>query len=142
MNANKYILKIKEAGLKVTPQRVAILKVLTELNNHPCAEEIAEVLKKDFPGLSLATIYNTLETLAQKQIITKVQSADGKLRFDARLDMHHHLHEMNTGKIEDYYDEDLNSILQEYFSNKSIPGFIVQDIKLQIKGEYINQKLK
>lgn len=136
MNANKYILKIKEAGLKVTPQRVAILKVLAEKNNHPSAENIAEQLKQDYPNLSLGTIYNTLETLAQKRVISKVQSDDGKMRFDAKLDMHHHLLEFDSGRIEDYYDEDLNVILQEYFSNKSIPGFVIQDLKLQIKGKY------
>jgi len=83
MNTNNYILKLKETGLKVTPQRVAILKVLNELN-HPCADEIAEALKKELPGLSLATIYNNIETLVQKRLVSKVLSEDGKFRFDAR----------------------------------------------------------
>jgi len=138
MNTNNYISKLKETGLKVTPQRVAILKVLNELN-HPCAEEIAEVLKKELPGLSLATIYNNIETLVQKRVVSKVLSEDGKLRFDARLAMHHHLYEINSGKIEDYFDDELNSILEEYFRNKSIPGFEVKDVKLQIKGKYISE---
>lgn len=118
MNTNNYISKLKETGLKVTPQRVAILKVLNELN-HPCADEIAEALKKELPGLSLATIYNNIETLVQKRLVSKVLSEDGKFRFDARQEKPHHLYEIDSGKIEDYFDDELNSILEEYFRNKN-----------------------
>lgn len=136
MNSSEHIGILKLAGLKVTPQRIAILRVLADSDMHPTAEMIAEKLKEDYPGISLGTVYTTLENLSQKKIISKVQTEDGKMRFDSRLDMHHHLHEINTGKIEDYFDEDLNTILLEYFSNKVIPGFNIKDIKLQIKGEY------
>lgn len=140
MSNIEYIEKLKLAGLKVTPQRIAILRVLYDSDMHPTAENVAEKLKEDYPGISLGTVYSTLENLSQKKIISKVQTEDGKMRFDSRLDMHHHLHEINTNKIEDYFDEDLNTILLEYFRNKSIPGFNIRDIKLQIKGEYINNK--
>ena len=130
---------LKSAGLKITPQRVAILQVLIDADIHPTAEIVAERLKNDFPGISLGTVYTTLETLSQKKLICKVQADDGKLRFDAKTEMHHHLHELNTGKIEDYFDEELNNILQQYFAEKSIPGFEIKDIKLHIKGEYTNK---
>jgi Fur family transcriptional regulator, peroxide stress response regulator len=131
--------KLKSAGLKITPQRVAILQVLMDADIHPTAEIVAERLKNDFPGISLGTVYTTLETLSQKKLICKVQVDDGKLRFDAKTEMHHHLHEIDTGKIADYFDEELNNILKQYFAEKSIPGFDIKDIKLHIKGEYTNK---
>lgn len=131
--------KLKSAGLKITPQRAVILQVLIDADIHPSAEMVAEKLKDDYPGISLGTVYSTLETLSRKRIICKVQSEDGKLRFDAKTEMHHHLHEINTGKIEDYFDDDLNNILQQYFTEKAIPGFTIKDIKLHIKGEYSNK---
>jgi Fur family transcriptional regulator, peroxide stress response regulator len=130
---------LKSAGLKITPQRVAILQVLMDADIHPTAEIVAERLKNDFPGISLGTVYTTLETLSQKKLICKVQVDDGKLRFDAKTEMHHHLHEIDTGKIADYFDEELNNILKQYFAEKSIPGFDIKDIKLHIKGEYTNK---
>jgi Fur family peroxide stress response transcriptional regulator len=94
--------KLKSAGLKLTPQRVAILQVLMDADIHPTAEMVSEKLKNDYPGISLGTVYTTLETLSQKGIICKVQAEDGKLRFDAKTEMHHHLHEIDTGNIADY----------------------------------------
>ncbi|PHJ36752.1 hypothetical protein P378_20455, partial [Desulforamulus profundi] len=57
--------KLKNLGLKLTPQRLAILNLLEGNAKHPSAEEIYNQLKPQYPSLSLATVYNTLEILAK-----------------------------------------------------------------------------
>lgn len=127
---------LKTNNLKVTPQRMAILEAVYESGNHPTAEIILERVKKDNPNISLATVYSVLETLAEKKIINKVHTEKGVFRYDGYTEMHHHLHAGDSSKIEDYYNEELNGILQEYFERNKIPGFRIHEIMLHIKGEF------
>ncbi len=128
--------KIKSKGLKLTTQRIIILEAVSKLGNHPSTEEIVKYVRTDHPAISQGTIYKTLETFAENKIINKVETSGGIFRYDAITKMHHHLHEENTSRIEDYYDEELNKILLNYFLNKRIPDFTINDIKLHIKGNF------
>jgi Fur family peroxide stress response transcriptional regulator len=121
-------------SLKVTPQRIAILEVILNLNNHPTAENIVEYLRLSYPSLSLATIYKTLNTFSKKGIIKKVLTENEVMRYDPIQDKHHHLYHNDSGEIEDFYDEELNKMLDSYFNKKKIPNFVIEDIKLQITG--------
>jgi Fur family peroxide stress response transcriptional regulator len=58
------------------------------------------------------------------------------MRYDAILESHHHLYCSACNKIEDYHDEELNQLLDEYFKNKEIKNFTIKDIKLQIVGTF------
>jgi Fur family peroxide stress response transcriptional regulator len=58
------------------------------------------------------------------------------MRYDPVLDAHHHLYSIDSDRIEDYFDPELNLLLENYFSGKSIPGFQIEDIKLQIIGKF------
>ncbi len=137
----EHILKeLKNSNLKVTPQRLEILEAVHILGNHPSTEEIIHYVQSKNHAISKGTIYRTLETFAEKNIITKVETTGGIFRYDAETKMHHHLHQEGTNKIEDYYDDELNNILIDYFSNKKIEGFKVNAIKLHIKGEFINKQ--
>lgn len=128
--------KLINNNLKVTPQRVAVLEAIIILANHPTAENIRQFLKKKHPHIAMGTIYNVLEVLVEKGIIKKVKTDKDIMRYDALTEHHHHLYCIESDRIEDYFDEDLNNAIVEFFKQKNIPNFKIDDIKLQIIGKF------
>ena len=128
--------KITDAGLKVTPQRVAILEAIYTLNNHPTAENIIEYIRKKHPNIATGTVYKTLETLVEKGLIKRVKTDRDKMRYDGITKKHHHLYCSECDLIEDYTDEELDKILEDYFAKKRLKGFHIEDIVLQIRGTF------
>ena len=125
-----------ENGLKVTPQRVAVYEAIMKMNNHPNAEAIIEVIKKKYPNIAIGTVYNTLETFAQKGIINRIKTNGDVMRYDALMHRHHHRYSTDSKRIEDYYDEELNQYIQEFIQKRSIPNFSIEDINVQIVGHF------
>ena len=126
--------------LKVTPQRIVVLDALMQLRNHPTAEEVKKYVRKTNPNLAFGTIYNTLEIFCKKGILKKVKTDRDFMRYDIELDSHHHLYCDECDYIENYYNEELDVILKEYFEKKGIKNFEIKDINLQIVGHYKNHK--
>lgn len=126
--------KLNNKDLKVTPQRIAILEAISDLHNHPTVENIIEYIRKNHPNIATGTVYNVLDVLVGKGLINKVKTEKDIMRYDSIIDAHHHLYCSETDRIEDYIDNELDSILYKYFSDKKIPDFDIQDIKLQING--------
>jgi len=125
-----------EKGLKITPQRLAVLDALYNLRIHPTADHITDYIKKYHPNIAVGTIYRTLETFVDRGIINKVNTDKDVMRYDAVLRRHHHLYCEKTSKIEDFYDEEFDKLVNEYLQNKGIPGFTIKDIKVQIIGQF------
>ncbi len=128
--------KISSKGLRVTPQRVAILAGILDLKNHPTAENIQEHIKEQFPNISVATVYKTLESFVENDLLKKVKTESGIMRYDPILSNHHHLYCKKTDRIEDYEDEQLDDLIRAYFAKKGIKRFKIEDIKLQITGTF------
>jgi len=126
--------KLTEKGLKVTPQRIAILEAIVNLNNHPTAENIIDYIRKNHPNIATATVYKVLEALVSHELIRKVKTERDVMRYDAIMESHHHLYYSDSDRIEDFVDTELNEMLEKYFEKKKIPGFKIEDIKLQIIG--------
>jgi Fur family peroxide stress response transcriptional regulator len=127
-----------EKSLKVTPQRIAVLDIILNLNNHPTTENIEEYLRISYPHVPIGTVYKILEVFVEKGIITRVKTDNDIIRYDAILEKHHHLYCSQSEQIEDFYDDNLNKILDDYFRKKQIPNFKIEDIKLQIIGKFTN----
>ncbi len=136
MKAEDFSNKLIEKGLKVTPQRIAILESIVKLKNHPTADNIIEYIRKNHPNIATATVYKVLDALVSNELIKKVKTERDIMRYDAIVDSHHHLYCSESDRIEDYHDAELNKILEKYFENKGIPGFKIEDIKLQIIGKF------
>ena len=130
--------KLNEKGLKATPQRIAVIKALYALKNHPDTEEIIEYVIKHNPSISQGTIYRTLDLLADHKIIKRLRTESGRMRFDANTQPHFHLYDKNGDLIMDIFDEQLLHYLNHYFAKKNIPGFRLEDIRLQLIGQ-LNQ---
>jgi Fur family peroxide stress response transcriptional regulator len=132
--------KLNEKGLKVTPQRIAILEAIVKLNNHPTAENIIEYIRKNHPNIATATVYKVLDALVSNGLIKKVKTERDIMRYDAIMESHHHLYCSESDRIEDYNDNELNEMLEKYFEKKGIPDFKIEDIKLQIIGKFTKNK--
>ena len=80
---------LRQSGLRITPQRMAICELLATTLQHPTAQMIYEEIKPAYPSLSLATVYNTLEALADLGAINELGSAgDNASHYDANLSPH------------------------------------------------------
>ncbi|MDD2636232.1 MAG: transcriptional repressor [Bacteroidales bacterium] len=130
--------KIRDKGLKLTTQRMIILEAVYDLGNHPTTDEVVRYVRTKNPAISQGTIYKTLEIFVKNKIISKVEKAGGVFRYDGVTQMHHHLFEEESERIDDYYNEELNDLLIDFFDKNKIPGFQVHHIKLNIKGEFKN----
>jgi Fur family peroxide stress response transcriptional regulator len=82
--------RLRDAGLRVTAPRLAILDALEGDWRHPGAEEIYETLSPGHPSLSLSTVYLTLEAFVRTGLIRKVSGTDGRLRVDGTIQDHDH----------------------------------------------------
>ncbi len=119
---NSFINECKKLGIKVTPQRIAIYKELTNTTDHPSTEEIFKKIRTYYPNISLTTIYRTLETFEKLGLISVVNILYNAARYDANLEPHHHLVCVVCKKVEDFYDNSL--------ANLNIPKEALLDYKL------------
>ncbi|MCC6524641.1 MAG: transcriptional repressor [Polyangiaceae bacterium] len=92
---------LRRAGLKLTPQRLAIVRALSGDDTHPTAQELFERLRPQLPGMSFATVYNTLAALAAAGLCSARSfsvgrpgrpgaAARGATRFDPNMQPHDH----------------------------------------------------
>lgn len=134
--STNYQLILWEAKLKVTPQRIAVLEAIYKLEKHPTSEAISNYVRIHHPNIALGTVYNILELYVKKGIVTRVKTDRGAMLYDAVSEKHHHLYCNESDKVEDYYDKELDQLLEGYFRNKKIRGFEIDDIKLQLVGRF------
>ena len=84
---------LKRAGLKMTPQRIAIVRLFSADASHPTAQDLFERLRPSFPSMSFATVYNTLDALANAGLAGLVRLPGKRgdaARFDPNRQPHHH----------------------------------------------------
>lgn len=136
MNRDKIIAALKDSGLKVTPQRIAVFDAVINLKSHPRAENVTDYIKSNHPNIATGTVYKTLETLVKCGIIKKVKTDADIMRYDAIVEKHHHLYCAVSERIEDFVDPDLDRMLEKYLKDKKIPNFQIGEIKLQIVGKF------
>ncbi|MCB9273735.1 MAG: transcriptional repressor [Lewinellaceae bacterium] len=136
MNTREIAEKLSGKGLRVTPQRIAILGAVVKLNNHPTAEKIIEYIKKNHPNISVGTVYKVLDSFVENNLLKKVKTESGTMRYDPIQSSHHHLYCEESDRIEDYEDEQLDELINNYFAKKGIKDFKIENIQLQITGKF------
>jgi Fur family peroxide stress response transcriptional regulator len=127
------IATLKQIGLKVTPQRQAILRLLDENKTHPSADSIYREVLKEYPGLSFATVYNTLSKLAKAGKIHELDIAPNKRRFDPCTTLHYHFYCRVCGKVFDIACDTIPATLDPVDA-RTIHGHKVDTIQLNFKG--------
>jgi Fur family peroxide stress response transcriptional regulator len=99
-----------EAGLKVTPQRLAVYQVLLETDQHPSAEMVFQSVRRIHPNVSLDTVNRTLLTLSEIGAAFIVEGSGDAKRFDANLGNHQHFKCVKCKKIMDFHHEPFDRI--------------------------------
>ena len=96
---------LKENGLKVTPQRIAICKFVLSSKEHPTAETVSKAIKKDYPSISHATVYKTLQLLKKLGLIVELNIHNGHSHFDSNISVHVNVICQKCSKIIDFESE-------------------------------------
>jgi len=133
--------KLKSSGLKATIQRVKVLETLCSLNSHPTAETIIKLVREDDPNIGVGTVYKILDALVNKGLIKKVKTENGVIRYDGTVLPHHHLYSPEREQIGDYYNEELDKILKDFFEKNKIKDFSVESVTVNINGSFIQDKI-
>ncbi|WP_160035845.1 peroxide-responsive transcriptional repressor PerR [Paenibacillus sp. An7] len=94
--------QLKTTGVRITPQRHAILNYLMESMGHPTADEIYRALEPQFPSMSVATVYNNLKMFTQAGMVRELTYGDNSSRFDANISEHYHIICEKCGTIKDF----------------------------------------
>ena len=92
---------LTEHGIQPSAQRVAVADYVLYTTDHPSADQVWAEVKRGFPLLSRATVYNTLNLFTEKGLLRELVLAEGKVVFDPKLDPHHHFLDEETGEIVD-----------------------------------------
>ncbi len=132
----KVLHELSSRGLKITPQRIAVFEVLLNSNDHPTVEAIHKRVLSTIPGISVTTIYNTLDTFVQKGLVKRVKTDTDVMRYEPMSEPHHHLYSSASDRMQDYIDPELDSMLIEYFKKKKIKNFSITEIRLQLMGDF------
>jgi Fur family peroxide stress response transcriptional regulator len=103
-------LKCRKAGLKVTPQRVAVYKALIESKEHPSADVLWRKVRKTYPNISLDTVNRTLLTLAEIGAAFVVEGSGDVKRFDGGLETHQHFKCIKCKRIIDFHHKPFDNI--------------------------------
>lgn len=93
----------RQLGIKLTPQRLAILRYLEGNKSHPSAEDVYSAVSKEFSTMSFATVYNTLEMLRDKGVLIELKVDPKRKRYDPDIKPHHHLICMKCKRLIDIY---------------------------------------
>jgi len=93
----------RAAGLKVTPQRQLLFRLLHNNSSHPTADSLFNVASELMPGISLRTVYQTLTDLAEMGELQSIEVGSGSMRFDPNISDHHHAVCDNCGAVHDVY---------------------------------------
>lgn len=101
----------KEAGVKLTHQRLEIFHELAKTSEHPDAETIFRAVQQRVPTVSLDTVYRTLWMLHDLGLVTTLGPQRNSVRFEPNLDPHHHYICVRCGSVQDFNSEELNGLL-------------------------------
>ena len=102
--------KCRAAGLKITPQRVAVYNLLRKSKTHPSAEMVFQMVKKTIPNISLDTVNRTLLTLSEIGAAFIVEGSGDAKRFDGNLEAHQHFKCVRCKRIIDFHYKDFDNI--------------------------------
>ena len=110
--------RLSDAGLKATHPRIVVYKELIISDQHPTAEAIYENIKTDNPSISLGSVYRILDVL--------------------NMGPHGHIYCLKSDTLQDFYDEELYGLINDFFRKKKLKNFRINEIKLRLNGEKVD----
>jgi len=119
----------RQAGLKVTPQRVTIYRELVKTNEHPSAEMLYEKVRQVFPSISLDTVNRTLLTLSEIGAAFTLEGSGDARRFDAGFEKHQHFRCIKCKRVVDFHHKP--------FDNIKVPTDLAKKFTILRKSVYL-----
>lgn len=119
----------RERGLKITPQRQMIFRILYGNEAHPTAEAVYAAAVAEMPAISLRTVYQTLNDLASMGELQALDLGTGSVRFDPNVNDHHHLVCGGCGRVRDVVLGDLVDLPPDAFE-----GFVIEQTQIIFRG--------
>jgi Fur family ferric uptake transcriptional regulator len=127
---------LKDAGVRVTKQRVALLYVLDDAKDHPDAIELHKRASEVEPTISLATVYRTLLVLIEAKIVHRHSFEGGGARFEKAKKLHHdHIVDLSTGEVIEFNSEVIEKLQFEIAAEM---GYELIHHKLELYCRKIN----
>lgn len=123
--------QLKQAEVRITPQRHAVLEFLVNAKSHPTADEIYKALEGKFPNMSVATVYNNLRVFREIGIVKELTYGDSSSRFDYTTTKHYHVICEPCGKIVDFHYPTLDEV--ESLAEQ-VTGFQITHHRMEIYG--------
>jgi Fe2+ or Zn2+ uptake regulation protein len=120
---------LQHHGIRLSAHRIAVAQFVLYTRSHPSAENVWSKVRKDFPMISRATVYNTLKLFVDKGLLQRIPVGDGSVIYDPDLSPHHHLVDEDTGVVHDIPWEAL-----EIPSIDSVEEFEVTDCQVIMHG--------
>jgi Fur family peroxide stress response transcriptional regulator len=122
---------LREAGLRITHQRLEVAREIAASEEHPDVESIYTGVLARVPTISLDTVYRTLATLVDRGLIVRVGATAGPARYDANMSHHHHFVCTRCGMMRDVSDPELDAV--------AAPGSVaalghVESVDVQLRG--------
>ncbi|HET9950062.1 MAG TPA: transcriptional repressor [Longimicrobiales bacterium] len=123
---------LQACGHRFTEQRAAVYRYLAGTDVHPTADEVYLAVRREMPGISLATVYKSLETLVGCGLAVKLTYADESARYDGRTDPHLHARCLACGAVADIPGELAYSPMEAVPRDSA--GFTVTGYRLEYSG--------
>lgn len=128
--------KCAAAGVKMTDQRRTVLHVLTEATDHPSVESVFDRAKALDPSISMATVYRTLNLLDEMDLVNRREFKQNFARFEVNAEHHHHLIDLETGKVIEFQNEKLERLKEEIAHEL---GYELVDHTLELFGRKLKK---
>ena len=130
--------KLAQAGLRSTRQREVVYHAILSKRDHPTADEIFVRVKSAMPSISLATVYNCLDTLVQCRLVKQVHLERESTRYCPNLSEHAHFHDDDTGKV---FDVRLDQEILDKLASLLPQDFEPNSIDITFRGRSSNEKV-
>jgi Fe2+ or Zn2+ uptake regulation protein len=120
---------LRARGVQPSAQRVAVARYVLATHDHPTADEVFERVKKTFPMISRATVYNTLNLFVAKGLLARHSLDEGRIVFDCETEPHHHFVDEESGRISDIPWDAL-----KVRRLRRLPGYDVRAYQVVLRG--------
>lgn len=117
-------------GLRMTPQRAVLLRVLSRTRTHPTADEVYRQVRRQLPSVSQATVYRNLQELVRARLIATLERAGAAVHYDANPDDHHHFVCTACGSVSDIYLKDVDYAIDRTRSAELPPRIDRAEVQL------------
>lgn len=120
---------LRAHGVQPSAQRLAVAEYVLRTTDHPSADKVWAGVQKNFPMISRATVYNTLNLFVEKGLLRELHLAPDSVLFDPNIDRHHHFVDEESGRV---FDIPWNQV--QVSNARTLPGFEVHDYQVVMRG--------